>query len=98
MWEMNGQNLLLFQEVGFWKDIVDKKLPDSRFLIQNERYSLMELIENSVMPAFTTDLASQYGIPENSISIPITDPEVNVSYYLVCKEENRKRFFPLSSK
>lgn len=97
MSEMNGQNLLLFQEVGFWKDIVDKKLPDSRFLIQNERYSLMELIENSVMPAFTTDLASQYGIPKNRISIPITDPEVNVSYYLVCKEENRKRFSLLFS-
>lgn len=97
MSEMNGQNLLLFQEVGFWKDIVDKKLPDSRFLIQNERYSLMELIENSVMPAFTTDLANQYGTSENRVCIPITDPEVNISYYLVCKKENRKKYSSLFS-
>lgn len=97
MSEMNGQNMLLFQEVGFWKDIVDNMLPDSRFLIQNERYSLMELIENSVMPAFTTDLANQYGTSKNRICVPITDPEVNVSYYLVCKKENRKKFSSLFS-
>lgn len=91
--EMNGENMLLFSEIGFWHDIVTQMMPDSRFLVQSERYSLEELIINSVLPCFATDLAGGNNPPpENRVSVPITDPEVNVIYYLVCKKENRKRF------
>lgn len=96
MAEMNGENMLLFSEIGFWHDIVVKMMPDSRFLVQNERYSLEELILNSVLPCFTTDLVHDAdSAAENRIRIPITDPEVNVTYYLVCKKENRKNFTTL---
>lgn len=94
--DMNGENMLLFSEIGFWHDIVTEKMPDSRFLVQGERYSLEELIVNSVLPGFTTDLAGgNRPLPENRVSIPITDPEVNVTYFLACKKENRKRFSAL---
>lgn len=94
--EMNGENMLLFSEIGFWYDIVTEKMPDSRFLVQNERYSLEELIVNSILPCFTTDLAGGNNRPaENRVSVPITDSEVNVTYYLVCKKENKKRFTAL---
>ena len=53
--EMNGENMLLFQDIGFWHDLVVEKMPDSRFLVQTERYTFLELIENSTMPVFTTD-------------------------------------------
>lgn len=88
--------MLLFSEIGFWHDIVTEKMPDSRFLIQSERYSLEELIVNSVLPCFATDLASGNSpLPENRVCIPITDQEVNVTYYLVCKKESKKRFSAL---
>ncbi|MGI6205320.1 MAG: LysR family transcriptional regulator [Anaerovoracaceae bacterium] len=93
--DMNGENMLLFSEIGFWGDIVRRKMPDSRFLVQNERYSFTELIENSVLPCFTTDLAlREYSgkITENRTCIPITDEEVNVSYYLVCRWEDRRLY------
>lgn len=91
--EMNGENMLLFSDIGFWHDIVTDKMPDSRFLVQNERYSFGELILNSVLPCFTTDLAYRSDFDRGDrVRIPISDPEVNVSYYLVCKKENTKRF------
>lgn len=97
--EMNGENMLLFSEIGFWRDIVTEKMPDSRFLIQCERYSLNELIINSVLPCFTTDLSSgNRPVWEKRVSVPITNPEVNVTYYLVCKKESRKRFSALMTK
>lgn len=37
--------------------MVHDKMPDSRFLVQTERYSFQELIANSVLPCFATDLA-----------------------------------------
>ena len=37
--DLNGENMLLFSEIGFWGDLVRKKMPDSRFLMQSERYT-----------------------------------------------------------
>ena len=31
--EMNEENMLLFQDIGFWHDLVKEKMPDSRFLM-----------------------------------------------------------------
>ncbi len=44
------------------------------------------------MPSFTTD-AAQYQQPEDErVRVPIEDGEFNVTYQLVCKKENKKRF------
>ena len=40
--EMNGENMLLFQDIGFWHDLVVEKMPDSRFLVQTERYTFLD--------------------------------------------------------
>ncbi len=93
--EMNGENMLLFQDIGFWHDLVVDKMPDSRFLIQTERYTFLELVENSTMPGFATD-AFRNIFPDASpaadrIAVPITDPEFNVSYYLVCGKGNHDK-------
>lgn len=53
--EMNGENMLLFRDIGFWHDLVTEKMPDSRFIIQSESYSFQELIANSTISVFTTD-------------------------------------------
>lgn len=90
--DMNGENMLLFQDIGFWHDLVSEKMPDSRFLVQSERYSFLELVENSVLPSFSTDLFPQSPPPKDRVSIPITDPEVQITYYLVCKKELKKIF------
>ena len=91
--------MLLFQDIGFWHDLVVEKMPDSRFLVQTERYTFWELIENSTMPVFTTDYyrnLSTDAMPATSrVEIPITDPEFNVSYYLACKKEHAKKLIRL---
>lgn len=67
-------------------------MPDSRFLLQTERYSFLELVENSVLPSFTTDLVGQSPPPKDRVMIPITNPEVQITYYLVCKNEQKNLF------
>ena len=91
--ELNGENMLLFSEIGFWADIVSRKMPDSRFLVQTERYSFEELIANSILPCFTSDLVVN-GREEllGRRAVTIDDPEVNVSYYLVCKKETAREY------
>lgn len=93
--EMNEENMLLFQDIGFWHDLVKEKMPDSRFLMQTDRYNFMELAENSTMPFFTTESQKYAHTETDRVRIPIEDPEFTVTYHLVCKKENKKKFSSL---
>lgn len=84
--DMNGENMLLFQDIGFWHDLVVEKMPDSRFLLQSERYSFVELIRNSTMPAFSTDSAPYDQSITDRVKVAIEDEQFNVTYYLVGKK------------
>jgi DNA-binding transcriptional LysR family regulator len=83
--DMDGENMLLFSEIGFWHDLPVQKMPHSRFLLQSERFAFNELVNSSVLPSFTSDLVQRH--PEqhsgavNRVSVPILDEEACVSYY-----------------
>lgn len=91
--DMDGENMLLMSDVGFWYDMTLKKMPHSRFLMQNDRYTFNELVAASVLPSFTTDLAKEYlAVNTDRTDIPVADPEAKVTYYLACRKENKKQF------
>ena len=82
--QLNGFNCLLKSQIGFWDEMCRKKMPASRFLVQTNDFEFEELVRESSLPCFTTDLAgSQDGLLEDRIFIPITDPEANVTYFLI---------------
>lgn len=90
--EINGFNFLLGSDLGFWNDICRAKLSASKFLVQSNDFSLAEIIRQSSLPCFTTDVALRAGfrdVGDDRVSIPITDPEVNVSFYLVANRTQR---------
>lgn len=86
--DINGQNMIVMPDIGFWEDIIDKKMPDSRFLTQTDKTSFEDLLEASVLPSFTSDQAMKDFLqPEDRISVPISDPEVNITFYSVTKRK-----------
>lgn len=90
--EMNGENMLLMPDIGFWSFVTDK-MPDSRFLKQSDRFSFNELAQASSLPFFVTDLSEKYRITApGRIYVPIADPEAIATYYLVCKQEKINEF------
>lgn len=90
--EMNGENMLLMPDIGFWTFVMDK-MPNSHFLTQSDRFSFDELVQASSLPSFITNLSGKYrGMPPSRIYIPISDAEATVSYYLVCKKNREKEF------
>lgn len=91
--DMDGENMLLMSDVGFWYDMTLRKMPHSRFLMQSDRYTFNELVAASVLPSFSTDLAKEYlAVNTDRTDIPVADPEARVTYYLVCRKENKKQF------
>ena len=82
---LNGETMLLRNRLGFWREMAVRKMPDTRFLEQ-EDVAFNELVQFSALPSFTTDVAlRREGSPKNRINIPILDEEANVTYYCLCR-------------
>ena len=91
--EMNGENMLLMNDIGFWRFVPSVKMPDSRFLTQSDRFSFDELVRSSSLPSFTTNLANKFiDSGADRVDVPISDPDASVTYYLVGRKEQRKMF------
>lgn len=91
--EMNGENMLLMNDIGFWNFVRTEKMPNSRFLTQSDWFSFNELVRSSSLPAFTTDLAKKYlGKDNDRIEVPISDPEASTIYYLLCLKKSQKEY------
>ena len=87
--DIDGENMILFSNIGFWHDIHVAKMPNSRFLVQNERFDFNELVNSSILPSFTTNQSCKhFGQNNNRINIPILDQEATATYYLVCLKKD----------
>ncbi len=87
--ELNGFNFLLRSEIGFWDEMCHVQMPASRFLVQTDQFAFEELVRESSLPCFTTNLVKDgQNLLTDRIKIPVTDPEANVTYYLVCHSQS----------
>ena len=83
--QINGFNCLLRDEIGFWADLVKSKMPASRFLIQTDEFEFEELVKTSTLLCFSSNKATYLDHAlKGRKQIPLTDPEVNVTYHLIC--------------
>lgn len=89
--DINGQSMLILSKIGFWYEVCKEKMPDSLFIAQEEVTLLNELRKSSALPSFSTDLTTDLEKQDNWIHIPLTDPEVNVTYYCNIQLSNQKR-------
>ena len=82
--------MLLRSRLGFWKHVTEEKMPDTRFLVQNDA-DFDELVKASALPSFTSDRVIQReGEFPNRIKIPIEDTEANVVYSLYYRLKDQK--------
>ncbi len=95
--DLNGQNILLYTKIGFWLDICKTKMPKSKFLMQDEIEVLDELRKSSTLPCFATNITSNTKANQNRVIIPLTDKEVNVTFYLKYKLANQDMFKNIKS-
>lgn len=82
--QLNGFNCLLRDEIGFWTDLVKEKMPASRFLVQTDEFEFEELVRTSTLLCFSSSKAVDFNQTlKGRKLIPLTDPEVNVTYHLI---------------
>ena len=86
--EINGFNFQLRTELGFWDTLCKERMLASKFLVQTDVATFEELVRNSSLPCFTTDYVRNYeSVYPGRVNIPLSDLEVNVTFYLVAKNE-----------
>ncbi len=84
--DINGYNFILFNQTGFWEEICREHMPQSKFIIQETIENIENLVRDSNIPSFATNLSNErYLIPKDRILIPIKDNIANVTFYIVSK-------------
>ena len=88
---LNGYNFLLGTRLGFWDDMCREKMPASRFLVQTDQFTMEELIRESSLPCFVTDVAEYdeeiYG---DRIVIPVSDQAAKITFHIVYNGTDKK--------
>lgn len=88
---LNGYNFLLGTRLGFWDDMCREKMPASRFLVQTDQFTMEELIRESSLPCFVTDVAEYDGeIYGDRIVIPISDQAAKITFHIVYDGTDKK--------
>ena len=72
--------MLLYENIGSWRELPKRKMPLSKFLIQNDHDAFEELVMKSTIPSFATDLLSSP--VEGKVAIPISDAEAHEEFYI----------------
>lgn len=91
--DIDGQNLLLYTDIGFWHDFCRERLPNAHFLMISEWDVFGEVAGIGAFPFFTTDAhMNRNGVPENRVIIPIIDEQAEATYYCICKAESRDKY------
>lgn len=97
--DIDGMTFLQYRSVGFWFEICREKMPNAHFLFQDDYTTFLEIVSSSSLPCFSTSEALRRNGSsdirtdlQHRINIPLSDPEVDIHFYLVCKKENRARF------
>ncbi len=91
--DLAGEKILIHNKIGFWFSVCKEKIPNASFLEQNDLSTLSEIANASDLPTFFTNMSDRIGIcPANKRVIPITDAEVNVQFWCVCRAEKRREY------
>ena len=96
--QMDGNTYLQIEDVGIWRKVKQHAMPHSQIILQKDRKDLMQLIQNSSLPCFVSNLSSrQYKDDMHRISIPITDSSATITFMFVIAKKDRQRFSNLIS-
>lgn len=92
--DLDDVPMLQYSRVGFWYDLAMKMIPHPHLLLQEDRHTFTEIADASALPTFFSDYFNAYEQRDVSSRkiIPLSDPEARVTYYLVCRKDNARRF------
>ncbi len=93
--DVDGEDFLLFGNIGFWRGLVDEKMPHSDFLVQEDRVVFEQLSLTSPLLGFVTNAAYLAGEMPGRTVVPLEDAEAHASFYLLAHREASRQALEL---
>ena len=81
--DVDGEDFLLMGGIGFWRGLVDEKMPHSTFLVQEDRVVFERLSTTSPLLGFVTDAAYLAGQMPGRTVVPLDEPEARAIFFLI---------------
>ena len=97
--QLHDRRFVVAPNIGEWKSLIEKQIPNAHFLYQMESSYVHELTKNSIFPLFRTNI-THYLESFNPIDltrkyIPISDSSAQLPIYAIYKKEDCDRIKPL---
>ena len=80
--DIDGQPFLVLEQVGFWMDVVERRLPSSQVIVQRDQNVFGQLLRSTDLCSFSTDVAANDASPSGRVSIPIVDADAHATFFL----------------
>jgi DNA-binding transcriptional LysR family regulator len=92
--DLDGIPMLQYSKVGFWYELTLRKIPHPHLLLQESRDTFTEIANASALPTFFSISFDRFEHRDNGNRkiISLSDPEASVTYYLICKKHEYRRF------
>lgn len=94
--QLNGCTFLMVEKVGVWKEVVEKAMPSSKFLLQDSSENLAQIILFSSILSFATNITLAFQHKEESREyISISDSSASIPFYIQCLKGNEACIQPV---
>lgn len=98
--QLQNMTFLVFYDIGVWRNIIQKEIPNAKFLYQKDAGNFKEIRNNSIFPYFTTNLSLvdtswRQQVFNDRKEVKIVDPTAHQQFYACFSKKNRNRLLPL---
>ncbi|MDO4680844.1 MAG: hypothetical protein Q4A55_06320 [Aerococcus sp.] len=97
--ELSGLSFIVQKEIGIWANLINKEIPDAKFIYQNAS-DFTEIKNYSLVPYFEINLslinqAWQDVAPHDRVPVDIRDDRATMPFYATYLKEIHERLRPL---
>lgn len=85
--DIDGITMLLYDGIGVWH-FVRQKLPHTRFIVQSGFDDFSDLVRQSSLPSFATDITLESDGLSGRVVVPVVDEGAEQNFYAVTPAKN----------
>ena len=93
--DLKGLSFIVLSDIGVWKKVAEGKIPDAKFLYQEQREAFSEITKYSDFPYFTTNISNinpdDNFSDHDQINVPISDESSKMDFYAAYLKTNQKQ-------
>lgn len=85
--DLKGETFLIFTDIGFWRERVDRALPHTTLIEQRDREVFMQLAHSTPHCTFVTDAPHNQGALAGRSIVPLDDEIAHATFHLIMRTD-----------